>query len=92
MLTEDLKTLWDHRHVGYARRLRGRIDGILAHCRWSLHAGLLEEIDGKIKVITRMVSGVGGDEHGFLRIRAALSGIPRRAYQSAAKVGLDPTM
>jgi transposase len=99
ILKEDLKTLWDYRHVGYAwrfwldwynravrsrieplkefaRRLKKKIDGVLAHCRWPLHTSLLEGINNKIKVIKRMAYGYRDDEYFFLKIRAAFPGIP----------------
>lgn len=97
ILKEDLKTLWDYRHIGYAwrfwlewydrairsrieplkafaRRLKAKIDGVLAHCRWPLHTSLLEGINNKIKVIKRMAYGYRDDEYFFLRIRAAFPG------------------
>jgi transposase len=99
ILKEDLKTLWDYRHVGYAwrfwldwynrairsrieplkkfaRRLKEKIDGVLAHCRWPLHTSLLEGMNNKIKVIKRMAYGYRDDEYFFLKIRAAFPGIP----------------
>jgi transposase len=97
ILKEDLKTLWDYRHVGYAwrfwlewydrairsrieplktfaRRLKAKIDGVLAHCRWPLYTSLLEGINNKIKVLKRMAYGYRDDEYFFLRIRAAIPG------------------
>ncbi len=94
MLKDDLKALWDYRHVGYAwrfwlewfqrairsrieplklfaRRLKERIDGVLAHCRWPLHTSLLEGINNKIKVLKRMAYGFRDDEYFFRKIRAA---------------------
>jgi transposase len=41
----------------FARQLRGKIDGILAHCKYPLHTSLLEEMNNKIKVIKRMAYG-----------------------------------
>ena len=99
ILKDDLKALWDYRHVGYARRfwldwyarairsrigplrdfarrLKAKIDGVLAHCRWPLHTSLLEGINNKIKVIKRMAYGYRDDEYFFLRIRAAFPGNP----------------
>jgi transposase len=99
VLKDDLKTLWDYRHVGYAwrfwlewfqrairsrieplklfaRRLKERIDGVLAHCRWPLHTSLLEGINNKIKVMKRMAYGFRDDEYFFLKIRAAFPGKP----------------
>jgi transposase len=60
----------------FARRLRERIDGVLAHCRWPLHTSLLEGINNKIKVIKRMAYGYRDHDYFFLKIRAAFPGIP----------------
>lgn len=98
ILKDDLKSLWDYRHVGYAwrrwldwygkavhsrieplrqfaRRLKEKIDGVLAHCRWPLHTSLLEGINNKIKVLKRVAYGYRDDGYFFLRIRAAFPGI-----------------
>ena len=58
----------------FARNLKNRIDGVLAHCRWALHTSLLEGINNKIKVIKRMAYGFRDDAYFFLRIRAAFPG------------------
>jgi transposase len=99
VLKDDLKALWDYRHVGYAwrfwldwfqrairsriaplklfaRRLKERIDGVLAHCRWPLHTSLLEGINNKIEVMKRMAYGFRDDDYFFLKIRAAFPGNP----------------
>lgn len=99
ILKEDLKTLWDYRHIGYAwqfwldgyarairsrieplktfaRRLKAKIGGVLAHCRWPLHTSLLEGINNKIKVIKRMAYGYRDNAYFILRIRAAFPGNP----------------
>lgn len=60
----------------FARALRERIDGILAHCQYPLHTSLLEGIMNKIKVIKRMAYGFRDDDYFFLKIRAAFPGIP----------------
>jgi len=60
----------------FARNLKERLAGILAHCRWPLHTSLLEGINNKIKVIKRMAYGYRDDEYFFLKIRAAFPGIP----------------
>jgi transposase len=60
----------------FARRLRGYLPGILAHCRWPLHTSLLEGINNKIKVIKRMAYGFRDDAYFFLKIRAAFPGNP----------------
>ena len=61
---------------GFARRLKAKLDGLLAHCRHPLHTSLLEGINNKIKVIKRMAYGYRDDEYFFLKIRAAFPGIP----------------
>ncbi len=60
----------------FARHLKERLAGILAHCRWPLHTSLLEGINNKIKVIKRMAYGYRDDDYFFLKIRAAFPGIP----------------
>lgn len=59
----------------FARRLNGRIDGILAHCLWPLHTSLLEGINNRIKVMKRMAYGFRDHDYFFLKIRAAFPGI-----------------
>lgn len=63
--------------VAFARKLRAKLPGILAHCRYPLHTGLLEGINNKIKVLKRMAYGFRDDAYFFLKIRAAFPGIPR---------------
>jgi hypothetical protein len=58
----------------FAKRLRGYLPGILAHCRWPLHTSLLEGINNKIKVLKRMAYGFRDDAYFFLKIRAAFPG------------------
>jgi transposase len=60
----------------FARRLKERIGGVLAHCRHQLHTSLLEGINNKIKVIKRMAYGFRDDDYFFLKIREAFPGIP----------------
>lgn len=60
----------------FARKLYAYSAGIVAHCRWPLHTGLLEGINNKIKVIKRMAYGFRDDAYFFLKIRAAYPGIP----------------
>ncbi len=97
VLKDDLKSLWDYQHEGYARRfwrqwydrairsriaplkafarrLKERLGGVLAHCRWPLHTSLLEGINNKIKVIKRMAYGFRDDAYFFLKIRNAFPG------------------
>lgn len=58
----------------FARKLKGYLDGILAHCRWPLHTSMLEGINNKIKVLKRVAYGYRDDEYFFLKIRAAFPG------------------
>lgn len=60
----------------FARNLRMKLGGILAHCRWPLHTSLLEGINNKIKVIKRAAYGFRDDDYFFLKIRQAFPGIP----------------
>ena len=60
----------------FARRMKQRVDGILAHSKWPLHTSLLEGVNNKIKVIKRMAYGFRDDDYFFLRIRAAFPGNP----------------
>lgn len=62
--------------VRFARNLKEKLPGILAHCRYPLHTGLLEGINNKIKVIKRMAYGFRDDAYFFLKIRAAFPGNP----------------
>lgn len=59
----------------FARRLKTRVAGILAHCRWPLHTSLLEGINNRIKVMKRMAYGFRDHNYFFLKIRAAFPGI-----------------
>lgn len=58
----------------FARRLREKLDGIIAHCRYPLHTSLLEGIMNRIKVIKRMAYGFQDDTYFFLKIRQAFPG------------------
>jgi transposase len=62
--------------IRFARNLAERIDGVLNHCRYPLHTGLLEGINNKIKVLKRMAYGFRDEAYFFLKIRAAFPGIP----------------
>jgi len=62
--------------VAFARKLKLKLPGILAHCRYPLHTGVLEGINNKIKVLKRMAYGFRNDAYFFLKIRAAFPGIP----------------
>ena len=61
----------------FARRLESYLEGILAHCRWPLHTGLIEGMNNRIKVIKRMAYGFRDEAYFFLKIRAAFPGHPR---------------
>lgn len=63
--------------VRFAERLQPYLEGILAHCRWPLHTGLIEGINNRIKVIKRMAYGFRDDAYFFLKIRAAFPGHAR---------------
>jgi transposase len=58
----------------FARNLKERIRGVLAHCHWPLHTSLLEGVNNRIKVIKRMAYGFRDDTYFFLKIRAAFPG------------------
>lgn len=62
--------------VAFARKLKVKLSGILAHSRYALHTGLLEGINNKINVLKRMAYGFRDDAYFFLKIRAAFPGIP----------------
>lgn len=63
--------------VTFARKLKAYRPGILAHCRFPLHTGVLEGMNNKIKVLKRMAYGFRNDAYFFLKIRAAFPGNPR---------------
>ena len=58
----------------FARHLKSKLDGILAHCQYPLHTSLLEGITNKIKVLKRMAFGYRDDEYFFLKIMDAFPG------------------
>jgi len=62
--------------VIFAKRLKPKLPGILAHCQYPLHTSVLEGINNKIKVIKRMAYGYRDDAYFFLKIRAAFPGNP----------------
>jgi len=55
----------------FARMLKKRLPGILAHCRYPIHTSVLEGINNKIKVIKRVAYGYRDEEYFFLKIRGA---------------------
>lgn len=59
---------------GFARHLKAKLTGILAHCRYHLHTSLLEGINNKIKVLKRMAYGYRDDDYFFLKIMDAFPG------------------
>jgi transposase len=60
--------------IKFATLLARNLHGLLAHCRYPLHTGLVEGINNKIKVLKRMAYGFRDDTYFFLRIRAAFPG------------------
>jgi len=62
--------------IAFAENLSARIEGVISHCRYPLHTGILEGINNKIKVIKRMAYGYRDDAYFFLKIRAAFPGFP----------------
>lgn len=58
----------------FARALKKRLDGILAHCRFPIHTGILEGINNKVKVIKRVAYGFRDQDYFFLKIRAHFTG------------------
>jgi transposase len=58
----------------FARKLKPKLQGILAHCRYPLHTSVLEGINNKIKVIKRMAYGFRDDAYFYLKIRAVFPG------------------
>lgn len=59
----------------FARSLKDRLDGILAHCRFPIHTGILEGVNNKVKVIKRVAYGFRDQDYFFLKIRAHFPGI-----------------
>jgi len=59
----------------FARALKDRLHGILAHCRFPLHTGTLEGINNKVKVIKRVAYGFRDHDYFFLKIRAHFAGV-----------------
>jgi transposase len=59
----------------FARRLKGYLPGILAHCQWPLGTNLIEGMNNRIKVIKRTAYGFRDEAYFFLKIRAAFPGV-----------------
>jgi transposase len=55
----------------FAKTLKRHLPGILAHCKYPIHTGLLEGINNKIKVIKRIAFGFRDQAYFFLKIRGA---------------------
>jgi transposase len=68
---------WYHRAIRsrieplkrFARSMRNRLHGVLAHCRFPLHTGMLEGVNNKVKVIKRVAYGFRDQDYFFLKIR-----------------------
>ena len=58
----------------FARSLKDRLHGIIAHSRFPIHTGILEGINNKVKVIKRIAYGFRDDLYFFLKIRAHFPG------------------
>ena len=59
----------------FARTMKERLDGILAHCRHPISNGVLEGINNKVKVIKRIAYGFRDMDYFFLKIRGHFAGI-----------------
>ena len=55
----------------YARTLKKHLDGILAHCQYPIHTGILEGVHNKVKVVKRIAYGFRDMEYFFLKIRGS---------------------
>jgi transposase len=55
----------------FARMLKRHLEGIINHCKYQIHTGILEGINNKIKVIKRIAYGFRDIEYFFLKIRGA---------------------
>jgi transposase len=52
----------------FARSLKERLGGILAHCRFPIHTGILEGVNNKVKVIKRVAYGFRDQDYFFLKM------------------------
>jgi transposase len=59
----------------FARALKERLHGVLAHCRHRIHTGTLEGINNKVKVIKRIAYGFRDHHYFFLKIRSHFTGV-----------------
>jgi transposase len=55
----------------FARTLKRNWEGIVSHCRYPIHTGVLEGMNNLAKVIKRIAFGFRDDEYFFLKLRAA---------------------
>jgi transposase len=58
----------------FARSLKKRLHGVLAHCRHRIHNGTLEGINNTVKVIKRTAYGFRDQDYFFLKIRGHFTG------------------
>jgi transposase len=59
----------------FARALKERLHGVLAHCRHRIHTGTLEGTNNKVKVIKRVAYGFRDLDYFFLKIRGHFTGV-----------------
>jgi transposase len=52
----------------FGRMLENHFDGIIAHARFRISAGKIEDINNRIKTIRRMGYGYPDDEYFFLKL------------------------
>jgi transposase len=55
----------------FARTMRKNWEGIVSHCSYPIHTGLLEGLNNLAKVIKRIAFGFRDDEYFFLKLRAS---------------------
>jgi transposase len=63
--------------IGFAKRLSGYVQGIVASALYRLSTSVLEGINNRIKVIKRMAYGYRDSAYFFLKIKAAFPGKAR---------------
>jgi len=59
----------------FARSIKDRLHGVLAHCQHPINSGVLEGINNKVKVIKRVAYGFRDQDYFFLKIRAHFTGV-----------------
>jgi len=59
--------------MAFAKKLKKHLPGLLAHCFYPYHTGIIEGVNNKIKVIKRIAFGFRDMEYFFLKIRGAFS-------------------